>query len=167
MLLGVEERPRGLDCRSENRGEFHRALTQLERSARDVRDVEQVVEQAAHVSYLAFDDLLKSLSLLRRRSAAFRRRERVSDRRQRVSQLMRQQCDELIFALVRKPQAFLGLAQRFISAPAVADVTRDLGCTDNRALGVMNRGHRKRYGNQPAVFGDADRVEMLDALPGA
>src|ERR1700729_1123296 len=103
MLLGLEEWPRGLYCCIENRGQFHRVLAQLERTARDVCDVEQVVQQAAHVSYLTFDDLVKSFSLLWRRRALLPRGERVADRSQRVSQLMRQQSDEFILALVREP----------------------------------------------------------------
>src|ERR1700683_2295849 len=102
MLLGVEEWPRGFNCCAENRGQFHRALAQLERPARDVRDVEQVVQQATHVSYLTIDDFVKSFSLIRRRRALLPRGERVADRGQRVSQLMRQQRDELILALVRE-----------------------------------------------------------------
>src|SRR5512146_1279261 len=63
-------------------------------SSRDPRDVEQIIEQAAHVGDLPLHDLIRPLPLLRGPLGLAVGRKRIADRRERIAQLVSEQGQE-------------------------------------------------------------------------
>ena len=120
MLLGVDQRPRGLHRRADHGLEIDVILLELELAARDARDVEQVVEQQRHVLHLALDDLAAPLALALVGGVRIEDAHGVADRRQRIAQLVRQRRQELVLAAIGLEQCALGVLE-------AADVEIDAG----------------------------------------
>jgi hypothetical protein len=76
--------------------------------ARDARDVEQVVDEARHVAYLAADDGAALAHPGFVQAADAQQVGGGADRRQRVAQLVRQHREEFVLAPVRGAQLVLG-----------------------------------------------------------
>nr|GEU28230.1 hypothetical protein [Tanacetum cinerariifolium] len=81
---------------------------QLHQAARDARDIEQIVHQRGHVHHLAADDLAGLADAGVVQPGHLQQVGGGADRRQRVAQLVRQHRQELVLALVRVGQLFLG-----------------------------------------------------------
>ena len=93
-------------------------LAQLERAARDPRDVQQIIEQQRHVVNLPGDDIVAPASLRVGRILRLRYQGRLSNGRQRIAQFVRESCQKFVLAAV-------GLAQRGFNALALRDVPGD------------------------------------------
>ena len=133
-------------------GHIDRLTTQGHSTIGQTRDVEQVIDQPAHLPDLTLDDRQGALAnLLRvRRMHQF---ERIADRCERVTQFMRQDRQKIILALI-------GLAQgNFGSAPP-GDIEDRAGDALNPAVLIAKR-LKRRFEMQRLTF----NVENKGALP--
>jgi hypothetical protein len=91
----IEERHRGLDRARDHVAEVERVAPQLDRAARDPRDVRQIVEQAAELPRLAIEHVDRARRL-RPADAETEELDGVPDRRQGVAELVREHGEELV-----------------------------------------------------------------------
>jgi hypothetical protein len=77
---------------------------------------------------------------------------------------VRQQREELILTPVCEPQRLLALLQPLLCQLALRDIACDLRGSDDRSIGGPDWRYRERDGDAPAVLGDANGVEVIDAL---
>ena len=116
------------------------------------------------MSHLPLDDFFRLSGLFGRAPRFLVRPERVADRRERIAQFVRQQRQELVLATIGEAQGFFALPQLLLRQLTLGDVPRDLGGGNDRAVGGADRGDREGDRDPPAIFGDAHRVEVIDAL---
>ena len=98
----LEQVARHLDRLGGDVGQVDDLAPQLDLAARDLRDVEQIVDQAGQVVDLPLDHLL----LARDRALALvpHQPERGDDRRQRIAQLVAEHREELVLGAARRLQ---------------------------------------------------------------
>ena len=83
--------------------------------------------------------------------------QRIANGGEGVAQLVGEDRQKLVLAAVRFTQRRFGFL-------ALCDVPRDFRCTNDVAAGISNRRHCQGDVDSPAVLGDPDGLEMLDAL---
>ena len=88
MPLGIDERPGCLDRSLDDRAQRRSLLTQFQPTARNARDIQQIVQQQRHVLHLAFDDILAPALLRLSCLRHLRNRGRLANRRERISQFV-------------------------------------------------------------------------------
>ena len=157
MARALDQHGARFDRGVENRRHVDALPPQLDRSARDPRHVQQVLHQASHVLRLAVDDTGRPLQLLRTGRPGAQDLYGVADGSERVPQLVREQGEKLVLALV-------GLAELTLRPLLVGDVARDLGRADQLSGLVADRRNGQRYVEQASVLCDADGFEVISAL---
>ncbi len=108
MLLGVDQRPCGLDCRGDQGSQRDVVLLQLQAPAGDPGDIQKVFQQQRHALHLAAYDFAAPLALALVGAWRLEQLHRMPDGREGIAQLVRQRCEKLIFATVGIPQSPLG-----------------------------------------------------------
>ncbi len=129
-------------------------LLELELSARDARNVEQVIEQQRHALHLARDDFAAPFALPLVRGVRIEDAHGVADGRERIAQLVRQRGQELVLAAV-------GLEQRTLGVLEPADVEVDAGPALD-APGLVADGHALR---EDGVVFPVDAHHAVLAVP--
>ena len=100
---------------------------EVDLAARDPRDVEEVVDQPRHVIELPLDDGDRATGLLAE-ALALEQRQRVPDWCKRVAQLVGEDRDEIVLAVV-------GVSQGLFGTPAIGDVGADARMTEKSSSG--------------------------------
>ena len=127
----------------QDRPESHVLASQFDLAARDARDVQQIVDQPCQVIHLPLDDGRRAGAGL----VAVRRveqRQRVADRRQRVAQLVREDGDELVLAMVGLGEACVGLAESMLDPLALGELELQLGIDVSQAFVSDGPVYRRR-----------------------
>ena len=106
-------------ARSSSGAQAHRLALQLDQSAVDARQVQQVVDEAGHLAHLPVDHLLGA-DLRRRLGREPQHGHRVLDRGERIAQLVRERGEELVLAPVLLAQHG-AVAHAFDVGPAAFD----------------------------------------------
>jgi hypothetical protein len=96
MISLLENRTRHLERSHHHLSDLDALLAQLDLSARDARDVEQIVDQPHEMRDLPFDDLL----LVRRRAAQPHQLKGRDDRRERIAQLVAEHREKLVLRAI-------------------------------------------------------------------
>ncbi len=105
---------------------------------RDAGDVEQVVDQAAHVTSLPLDDL-QHLDPVAFAVIEGHRLGSVDDARQRIAELMAERREKLVLSLIRLAELFRLFANRLLGVLAIGHVASGAGDGDDCAVRVKNR----------------------------
>src|ERR1700730_13341722 len=119
-MPGVQNGSSGLDGSAQHRSQLGAAFLELKRTVGNARDLEQIVEQTAHVGDLPLDDLLSSLLLLERASGFAAGGQRLKDRSERIAQFVGKERQEFVFAPIGFVQGLLVVQQRLLH-PATLD----------------------------------------------
>ena len=178
VMLCIQHGPSRLDRDPNHQGQFDGAFLQLELPARNSRNIEEIVQETAHMGNLPLDDLLRTFLTLGGSAGLFVSRKRISNGSKGVAQLVGEERQELILAAIRVAQGFFALAQYLLhpASPifalaqglfgslAFGDVAGNLGGTDDDAARVSDRRHRERDGDARAILGETYGVEMVDAI---
>src|SRR5256885_220372 len=100
MAALVDKGPRALDRPLDHRAQEKGLLPKLDLSARDARDVEQVIDQPGHVLDLSLHDLARPRDAVWLALVDAHDLQCGRHRRQRVSELVPEHREELIFAAI-------------------------------------------------------------------
>ena len=114
---GRDGRRGRLDRRRDEAVQRDDLAAEVDLAARDPRDIEEVVDQPCHVIDLPLDDGDRATGLLAE-ALALEQRERVPDWCKRVAQLVGEDRDEIVLAVV-------GVSQGLFGTPAIGNVGAD------------------------------------------
>ena len=124
-----------------------RLAPELDRAARDARDVEEVVHEPRHLRHLAIHRLEERPAALGLEVAGLQHVQRGAHRRERVAQLVRERREELVLALVGPldllvEQAIVDRARR---APGDAFREPEVGARETPGRGAEREGERAAH----------------------
>ncbi len=157
---GLDQRTTRFHAVLHNRRQVDSLLAQRDLAAGDPRHFEQVVHQAHHVADLAVHHVADTFADWVVLAGQSQNMEGIANRCERVSQLVGEDGKELVLAAIDITQCKLSLF-------ALRDVARDLRGADDRPRGVPNRRDRQGNIDEPAIFRDPHRLEVVDMLTAA
>ena len=164
MFAGVDGGPRCFDGDVDHAAQRDARAAYLEATARNSRNIEQVVEQARHVRGLSLDHRVTPANLLGRRVRMGRERRGLANGRQRIAQFVREGGEEFILPAVRELQRVPGGALLGGIAEHQHHAGDDARVVADRRTAVLDRGFMARLVNQHRVIREPDDASFAQHL---
>ena len=142
MVVGVDQRPTGLDRRAQHRVQIDGVRTDLDEAARDPRHLQQIVDEAHEVLEETFHHLYRADTARVGQVAELEQLQAGLHGCKRIAQLVAEGGQEFVFPLI-------GEAQRVLGADAFLQVPANLVLAIARTQGGLNRADQRRHANRP------------------